>query len=140
MTPEQIALVEQVLHAAEPALEDVAADFYQRLFAADPAIKNLFSTDPAVQRAKFAAELKAILLTIRGHENFLARAHALGARHADYGVRAAHYRTLGAALEAAMAAAVGSMWTEDVERAWRAAYQLTAEVMIMGAWQSRGLD
>ena len=110
MTPEQIALVERTLRAAAPVMDTVAADFYDRLFAADPALRELFSGDPAVQRAKFVAELQA-----------------------GYGVRAAHYATVGSALLAAMGAALGEAWTEQVEQAWRLAYNLTAEVMIAGA-------
>jgi hemoglobin-like flavoprotein len=137
MTPEQIALVERTLRAAAPVMDTVAADFYDRLFAADPALRELFSGDPAVQRAKFVAELQGILLAIRGHEEFLARAGALGARHAGYGVRAAHYATVGSALLAAMSAALGEEWTEPVEQAWRLAYHLTAEVMLAGAADAR---
>jgi hemoglobin-like flavoprotein len=137
MTPEQIALVERTLRAAAPLMDAVAADFYDRLFAADPALRELFSTDPAVQRARFTAELQGILLAIRGHEGFLARAGALGARHAGYGVRAAHYATAGEALLGAMGAALGEAWTDQVEQAWRLAYNLTAEVMIAGAADAR---
>jgi hemoglobin-like flavoprotein len=133
MTPEQIALVERTLRAAAPVMDAVAVDFYNRLFAADPALRELFGGDPAVQRAKFAAELQGILLAIRGHEQFLARVGALGARHAGYGVRAAHHATAGSALLGAMGAALGEAWTEQVEQAWRLAYNLTAEVMIAGA-------
>jgi hemoglobin-like flavoprotein len=132
MTPEQIGLVERTLPTARE-LDAVVADFYERLFATDPALREMFSTDPAVQRAKFVAELHSILLAIRGHQEFLKRAGALGARHVGYGVRASHYRTVGSALLAAMAAALGEAWTEPVEQAWRLAYNLTAEVMIAGA-------
>src|SRR5215218_9483411 len=103
MTPEQIALVERTVPAEGSRMTAIAADFYDRLFAAAPELRDLFTHDPAAQRAKFAAELQTILLTIRRHGDFLGRAGALGARHAGYGVHAAHYRTVGDALLAAMA-------------------------------------
>ena len=133
MTPEQIALVERTVPAEGSRMTAIAADFYDRLFAAAPELRNLFTHDPAAQRAKFAAELQTILLTIRKHGDFLDRAGALGARHAGYGVHAAHYRTVGDALLAAMGAALGPAWTEEVAGAWRSAYHLTAEVMMAGA-------
>jgi hemoglobin-like flavoprotein len=133
MTPEQIALVERTLAAVAPMMDMVAADFYRRLFAADPTLVGLFKNDPAVQRAKFAAELQEIMASIRRHEAFLARARALGARHAGYGVRATHYRAVGAALLEALGAALGEAWTAEVEQAWRLAYNLTAESMMAGA-------
>jgi hemoglobin-like flavoprotein len=133
MTPEQIALVERTLETVRPDMDALAGDFYRRLFLADPTLAGLFRTDPALQRAKFAAELEEIMVSIRRHEEFLARARALGARHAGYGVRASHYRTVGVALLAALGAALGEAWTGEVERAWRLAYNLTAEAMMAGA-------
>jgi hemoglobin-like flavoprotein len=133
MTPEQIAAVERTLVAARPVMDAVAADFYRRLFAADPRTEAMFTTDPARQREKFVAELEDIMLAIRNHELFLRRARMLGARHAEYGVRAAHYRLVGTALLVALGAALGRAWTGEVETAWRLAYNLTAEAMMAGA-------
>jgi hemoglobin-like flavoprotein len=133
MTPEQIALVERTLETVRPDMDALAGDFYRRLFLADPTLAGLFRTDPALQRAKFAAELEEIMVSIRRHEEFLARARALGARHTGYGVRASHYRTVGVALLAALGAALGEAWTGEVEWAWRLAYNLTAEAMMAGA-------
>jgi hemoglobin-like flavoprotein len=133
MTPEQISLVEHTMLDVAPDIDVVAADFYRRLFSADPAVAGLFKTDPALQRAKFAAELEAIVLMIRRHDVFLARARALGARHAGYGARATHYHSVGVALLAALGAALGEAWTSQVEEAWRLAYNLTVEAMMAGA-------
>jgi hemoglobin-like flavoprotein len=133
MTPEQVELVEESWKAASAALDDVAADFYRRLFAADPALVGLFSHDPARQRARFAAELEQIIFSIRRHEEFLGRAGQLGVRHRGYGVRVAHYRIAEGALLGAFGAALGDAWTDDVEQAWRLAYNITAEAMMAGA-------
>ena len=131
MTPEQIALVERNLRQLAPVLEKVAADFYERLFAADPTLRAMFGDGPAQQRAKFAAELETVLLAVRGHQQFLSRTRELGARHAAYGVRAAHYRTGGTALLEAIAEALGAAWTAETAQAWRAAYRLTTEAMTL---------
>jgi len=40
---------------------------------------------------------------------------------------------MGNALCAALAAAIGDEWSGEVEAAWRLAYNLTAETMMMGA-------
>ena len=55
----------------------------------------MFTSDPAVQRTRFAAELAAVVGSIRELDTFCSSAQALGARHRDYGVRAAHYRLMG---------------------------------------------
>jgi hemoglobin-like flavoprotein len=133
MTPEQIATVQRTLSelAAVPgALDAMAADFYRRLFAADPSTEALFSTDPAVQRAKFVDELDQIIGSIRDHQAFLDRAAALGAGHESYGVRPRHYETAGAALLAALAAALGPAWTDGTAEAWSRAYDLTTTAML----------
>jgi nitric oxide dioxygenase len=132
MTPEQISLVEATLGNGLD-LDAVAADFYRRLFAADPATGALFSADPDVQRQKFAAELEAICRSIRRHPDFLASAAALGARHRAEGVEAAHYRAAGPPLLDALAAGLGDRWTPDVADAWRLAYHLTVEAMTIGS-------
>jgi hemoglobin-like flavoprotein len=81
MTPEQITLVEESLAAAASRLDDIAADFYVRLFGADPGAAAMFIRDPRAQRAKFVAGLSAIMTSIERHEEFLREACELGACH-----------------------------------------------------------
>jgi methyl-accepting chemotaxis protein/nitric oxide dioxygenase len=138
VTPDQIALVENTLATID--LEALTADFYRRAFEADPAVSEMFTTDPAVQRARFAAELAEIVRSIRTHDAFAATTRALGRRHRGYGVHAAHYRLMGSALLAALAAALGHGWTDDVAEAWTLAYNLTAEMMMTGALEGATQD
>ena len=100
----------------------------------------MFTSDPAVQRARFAAELEAVVGSIQELDTFCTSAHAFGARHRDYGVRAAHYRLMGEALLATLAAALGPRWTTEVEEAWTLAYNLTAETMMTGALRAPPSD
>src|SRR4051794_26445599 len=96
----------------------MAADFYRRLFAADPTVEHLFLTEPEEQRAKLVAELDEIVGSIKDHQPFLARAAALGRRHATYGVRARDYASVRAALLGALAAASPSGWPPELADAW----------------------
>ncbi len=136
MTPEQVVLVERSLAEVRTVLPDVAADFYRRLFAADPAIRAMFPADLRIQQVKFAATLDDIVGAIRRHPAFLAEAHGLGQRHRVHGVRAAHYQMVGTALLAALGASLGDAWTDEVAHAWRLAYNLIAEAMMAGAAQA----
>jgi hemoglobin-like flavoprotein len=133
MTPGQMELVEETLASVD--LEDLAGDFYRRAFAGDRALSAMFTSDPVVQQARFAAELAVIARSIRSLDAFASNARSLGARHRDYGVRPAHYRLMGEALLAALAAALGEGWTAEVEEAWTLAYNLTAETMMIGAME-----
>ena len=128
MTPGQIALVEETLTWVD--LDALADDFYRRALTATPA---MFTSDPVVQRARFAAELAEIVRSIRSLDDLASTARPLGARHHGYGVRAAHYRLMGDALLASLASAIGDRWNTEIDEAWTVAYNLTAEIMMMGA-------
>lgn len=131
MTPRQIRLVTETLGSLD--LDILAADFYRRVFETSPHLATMFTSDPALQRSRFATELATMLGSIRGFETFCSSAEALGVRHRGYGARAAHYGLMGTALMASLAAALGTGWTADVEDAWMLAYNLTAETMMAGA-------
>jgi hemoglobin-like flavoprotein len=131
VTPEQITIVETTIAGLD--LAELTADFYRRAFAGDPALADMFTTDPVVQQSRFAQELEVIVTSIRGFDDFATRTRALGARHYGYGVRAPHFRLMRAALLDALEAAIGDGWNDEVAGAWRLAYNLTAEMMMAGA-------
>ena len=131
MTPRQIALVESSVDQVD--LDVLVATFYERAFAADPSLVEMFTTEPVVQRARFAAELAEIVGSIRSIDTFGPAARALGARHRGYGVRAGHYRVMGGALLDALADVHGQRWTPELGEAWALAYNLIAETMLAGA-------
>ena len=114
-------------------MDELAADFYLRLFAADASIEALFTTDPAQRRRKFVDELALIIGAIRRLDDFVGAGDVLGRRHRDYGVRATHYRVAGAALFDVLAAAVGPAWTPEVAAAWQLAYHLIVAAMTSGS-------
>ncbi len=53
----------------------------------------------------------------------------LGARHAGYGVREAHYVTVGAALLWTLERGLGDSFTNELRQAWTAVYTLVADAM-----------
>jgi len=61
---------------------------------------------------------------------------AMGRRHIIYGVEAAHYETVGAALLWVLQQGLGDYFTEEVEEAWVAAYGIIATVMKEAAYSS----
>ena len=131
MTPSQVAIVSSTVQTLD--LDALVVDFYRRAFAADPEVAAMFTSDPATQRQRFALELQTIVSSISDLDEFCANAAALGARHRTYGVRASHYRTMGDALLASLAAALGDGWTPAVEEAWTLAFSLISESMLAGA-------
>jgi hemoglobin-like flavoprotein len=130
MTPEQLAVVRASYQSLGADAASMAEEFYGRLFAADPSTRTLFSDGPEIMAVKFVAELDAIVEAIASFDEFRQRVADLGVRHAAYGVQTKHYRAVGEALVASLAAHLGEQWDERLEAAWRRAYNLVAETMM----------
>jgi hemoglobin-like flavoprotein len=139
MTPEQITLVQSSFRSLGPDLPTMASRFYQELFQRDPALRPLFTTDPAEQEVKFTEKLTEIVGSIPRLDLLLAHTRDLGARHAGYGVRVADYRTVGGALIEALAAVLGDAFDAETREAWAIAYNLIAETMLDGAASARAV-
>jgi len=137
MTPEQITLVQSSFERLGPGLPAMATRFYQELFGRDPALRPLFTTDLAQQEVKFAEKLAEIVRAMPRLDELLTHTRALGARHAGYGIRAADYQTVGAALLAALSAVLGDSFDAPTREAWTLAYNLVAETMLEGAAAAR---
>ena len=58
---------------------------------------------------------------------------ALGGRHAGYGVKDYHYKTVGEALIWTLERGLADKFTPDVQRAWVRVYLLVAATMQAGA-------
>jgi hemoglobin-like flavoprotein len=133
VTPEQVRLVQSSFAELAPHAADLAARFYDELFERRPALRGMFSTDPAAQEALFAAELGTIVHSISSFDGFAARTRDLGARHVAYGVTYEHYAPTGEALLAALGGTLGPLFAGDLREAWRLAFDLVAETMMQGA-------
>ena len=137
MTPEQLALVQSSYQRLGARLPAMASQFYQELFSRDPALRELFTTDMAEQQVRFALKLTEIVQAMPRLDELLAHTRALGARHVGYGVHAADYQTVGAALLGALAAVLGDDFDAPTHEAWTIAYNLMAETMLEGAASAR---
>ena len=137
MTPEQITLVQSSFERVGPELPALATRFYQELFARDPDLRALFTTDMALQKVRFAEKLSEIVRAFPRLDELLAHTRALGARHVGYGVRVADYQTVGDALVAALGAILSDSFDSQTREAWLIAYNLVAETMLEGAASAR---
>ena len=75
-----------------------AALFYGRLFEITPAVTPLLRDDMTEQGCKLMATLDVVVNSLGNLEAVLPAASALAKRHVDYGVKAADYTPVGAAL------------------------------------------
>src|SRR5262249_26353970 len=103
MTPEQITLVQTSYQRAGLRLPELAERFYIELFQRDPALRPLFPPDRAERGVRSGGKPPGLADAMPRLDGLLPHPRALGARHVGYGVRAADYETVGAALIAAIA-------------------------------------
>lgn len=97
--------------------------FYERLFAAHPALRSLFHrSSPGAQNKMFAQKLTVIVDHLDDPAWMKRELATLAANHRDYGVTPEMYPWVGDALIATLAEACGDAWTAEAERAWRGAY------------------
>jgi hemoglobin-like flavoprotein len=134
MTPTQQQLIRDSWQAVEPIQEQAAELFYGRLFELEPPIARLFRrTDMASQRKLLMQTLTVVVKSIDRLDQIVPAVEALGRRHAGYGVRPAHYATVGEALLWTLETGLGPAFTPDVRAAWTEAYTTLATVMIDAA-------
>jgi hemoglobin-like flavoprotein len=129
-----LAALETSFDLVAPRGDELMDRFYAGLFAAAPAVKPLFAgTDMRRQKAMLLSALVLLRESLRDLDAIAATLRALGARHVEYGARPEHYPVVGSVLIAAMAEVAGEDWRPEYERAWGAAFDIVAGVMIDGA-------
>ena len=133
MNTTQIALVRSSFALVEPIATDAAALFYDNLFAADPTLRTLFRGDMAHQGQRLMGMIGSALQLLDRPAALVPVLRNLGARHAGYQVRAAHYDTVGAALVKTLAQGLGTAFTADTRAAWIELYGVIAKTMQEGA-------
>lgn len=130
LTLQQRALVRDSWALVGPIAPEATTLFYERLFALDPTLRSLFAhADMAAQRAKLAHMLGVAVASLDQLDALAPAMEALGRRHAGYGVRDAHYATVGDALLWTLERGLGAAFTPAVRDAWAATFALLAGIM-----------
>jgi nitric oxide dioxygenase len=135
MTPDQVKAIQDSFAKVKPIAGQAAALFYGRLFETAPEVKSLFGGDMTEQGQKLMATLAAVVHGLDKLESILPAASALAKRHVDYGVKAADYAPVGAALLWTLEKGLGEEWTPDLAEAWGEAYKVLSGFMIAEAYQ-----
>jgi hemoglobin-like flavoprotein len=136
MSPDQVKAVQDSFAKVEPIAEQAAALFYGRLFETVPMVKPLFHNDMTAQGRKLMATLSTVVRGLDNLESILPAASMLAKRHVDYGVKAADYAPVGAALLWTLEQGLAEQWTTELADAWGAAYNTLSAYMISEAYGS----
>lgn len=134
MTPQQITLIQTSWASVVPIQDTAAGLFYQRLFALDPAVRPMFKGDMQEQGRKLMKMLGVVVNSLTKLDELVPVAQDMARRHVGYGVQAAHYDTVGAALLWTLEQGLGSAFTDDTRDAWAEAYGILSTVMKEAAY------
>jgi len=133
MTPKQISLVQESWQKVAPIAPQAAEIFYNTLFELDPSLKPLFKGDLKEQGKKLMTMLDTAVKLLEQPDKLMPAVQKLGERHVDYGVKEAHYKTVGEALIATLQAGLGDEFNTPLKRAWTAVYKVLSTAMIEAA-------
>ncbi|MEJ6391914.1 globin domain-containing protein [Gymnodinialimonas sp. 2305UL16-5] len=120
------------LAAAEP--DRTARAFYANLFRIDASTKPLFVGDMELQGRKLTHTLGFIVDHLDDPQALLPAAVDLAQRHVGYGVTAAQYASVGAALIETFQQLLGPEFSAADETAWRQIYQGLSDAMVKAAY------
>jgi nitric oxide dioxygenase len=135
VTPIQIKQVQDSFAKVAPISAQAAVLFYDRLFVIAPEVKPLFRNDMAEQRKMLMATLAVVVNGLGNLGHILPVASVLAKKHIGYGVTAAHYASVGAALLWALEQGLGKDdWTPELAEAWTTAYGVLSSHMISEAY------
>jgi hemoglobin-like flavoprotein len=129
VTPQHIELVQSSFEKVAPIAGAAADLFYDRLFEIAPDVRSLFPQDLTDQKKKLMGMLGTAVGSLHKLDTILPAVKELGQRHKGYGVTAAHYAPVGAALLWTLEKGLGADFTPDVKAAWTETYTALAGVM-----------
>ena len=129
MNSEAVTLIQSSWAKVIPIQAQAAELFYGRLFELDPSLKALFRIDLVEQGDKLTSMITVVVNGLSRLEMLVPAVQALGKRHQTYGVKDAHYDTVGEALLWTLERGLGDGFTPDVKTAWASAYGLLATTM-----------
>jgi len=130
MLATQKKLIQGTWAQVVPIADQAATIFYQRLFEIDPSTCALFNTTDMAQQQKKLIQILSVAVSSLDNLGALGKTvEDLGRRHAGYGVKDAHYDSVGVALLWTLEQGLGAAWTPEAAAAWKEVYGLLSSIM-----------
>jgi hemoglobin-like flavoprotein len=129
MDANTVKLVQESWKQVLPIAPQAGTLFYNNLFEAAPQLRPLFKGDLEQQAAKLMQMIDVAVSKLDEPEVLLPALQQLGRRHAGYGVAAAHYAPVGAALLKTLEQGLGDKFTPHAREAWTQVYGTMTQVM-----------
>ena len=113
---------------------DFAPLFYEKLFSRYPESRPLFSDTNFDEQQKMLQEAIISVVDNANDAGWLKdNLTAMGRRHVHYGVTEEMYPWVGECLLATLAEIAGDDWSDEIENAWKDAYNAIVGIMLTGA-------
>jgi nitric oxide dioxygenase len=130
VTPRQILLVQDSFAMIVPTRTEVARSFYDNLFVIDASLRPLFPEDLSDQGKKLMQVLAVVVRSLEDLQPLLPSIDDMARRHVSYGVKDEHYAVVGQALIRTLRQGLGTGFSQEMEEAWRTAYDILSSRMI----------
>jgi hemoglobin-like flavoprotein len=132
MTPEAIGQIKSSYASVTATPRQLAARFYDELFAVAPQLRRLFPGDLTLLQGHFEAALALVVRNLDEMRALRDSLRDLGAQHVHWGARPEDYVTAREALVAAIGG-LSPAWDSTLERSWREAVTAIIVPMLEGA-------
>ena len=133
MTPRQVRIVQETFRQIAPHAAEAVQIFYEDLFWIAPETRRLFPDDMTAQKSKLVQMLTTVVKSLGNVSAISEHLADLGRRHASYNVTERHYAYVGQALLSMLRHLLGPNYTEEIQDAWAAAYNMLARMMLEAA-------
>lgn len=135
MTDRKILIIKTTWSYAIAQPETTGEMFYEALFELDPSLQAMFPRDMEQQVRKLTDMITYMVSRLQTMAGIQKDIDAMAVRHAGYGVRDAHYATVGKALLQVLEQRLEDQWDEEASQAWSELYNVWATSMIAASRQ-----
>lgn len=118
MSPAEIRLVQSSFDALWPVYDRAIDRFYARLFELEPSVRGMFPHAMDQQKQKFMQMLASAVGLLEQTDLLRSVVMDLGRRHVTYGVVAAHFPAVRAAVLDSLAESLGDRFDPATRTAW----------------------
>lgn len=137
LTHRQIDLVQGSFAKCLPISEEVAGNFYARLFELAPSARALFPQNMQEQQRKLMNALNVTVGALNAPEKVIPVLQNLGRKHLSYGATEDAYPLVGEALLWTLQTRLGDEFTPETRDAWLATYAWVSNVMISATHEEK---
>lgn len=129
LTEKQIEIISDSYQRLVPEVERISDKFYEDLFGRVPEVRGLFRDNISEQGMRFMSAIGVIVENLDDPAAMDREVEKLAVGHAAFNIKPAWFREMQESLIDTFAHAMGARFTNEVELAWRSAFEQICEMM-----------